>query len=964
MTSRAGFLAVWGLGAAISGGTAAAATGGPPIADVQAIALDPAHPGTVYAALYGGSATGGIYKSQDSGVSWTLLNASTTFTVDVGALVVDPLTPTTIYAGTTTLGLVKSIDGGATWNPMNNGLGATPSVQSLAIDPITPATLYACATGGVFKSTDGGATWSAANSGIPSTNVLGVVVQPGNSAILYARLNGGGVFKSINAAQSWVAINTGLSSPFVYSLAINPMNPLALYAATSDSGIFKSNDGGATWTAANSGLTDLHMGTALAIDPSNPNNLYAASQGSIWKSVNGGTTWASANVGLLSTPIFNGGSYYTLVVDPNSPSTVYLGGVLGGFYKSTDGAATWNAADNGLSTNPVIPALAVARANPANIYAGTLWGANYLGGIFRSPNGGAGWTALSFGLTGIQSLAIDSSNPATIYAGPAVNLVGFFSGGGILKSTDGGATWTAANSGLPTISGLANGSITSTVAGITGFAIDPSNPATVYCAPGSSVFKSTDGGANWAAADVGLPSLLSILSLAVDPGNAPTVYAGTSVGTIFKSVDGGGTWNVLNTNLPAMRIQALAVNPTNPFTLYAGTNQDGIFISNDGGATWVQSNSGLTNLSVLSLALDPTVSTTIYAGTNGNGVFKSTDGGATWQGTGNDTGNATTPAVAISKISGDNQTAPAGQTLPVPLTLVVTNTANLPVAGLTVRFSAGAGASLSATSAVSDSQGIVSTYLTLSTNPGVNTVTASPAGLTCCQLIFTATGVGPASGITVAGVANSASFTQSFAPGMLVTVFGTGLSPGSPQTMSSVPLPLTSASGTSVTINGLAAPLLYVSATQINLQIPYELSPGSAVLVVKNGAQSGSINFAVQRAGPGIFADYQNGNIIPGESAAAGSAIGFYVTGAGLVSPPEATGNVPSAGTTPVPNLTVVVTIGGMPVTPVYMGIPGWSVGVLQINVTVPASLAAGYQAVVVSIGGVKSKTALVNVTH
>src|ERR1022692_4916049 len=93
-----------------------------------------------------------------------------------------------------------------------------------------------------------------------------------------------------------------------------------------------------------------------------------------------------------------------------------------------------------------------------------------------------------------------------------------------------------------------------------------------------------------------------------------------------------------------------------------------------------------------------------------------------------------------------------------------------------------------------------------------------------------------------------------------------------------------------------------------------------------------------------------------------GSTIGFYVTGAGLVTPAEATGNVPSPGTTPVPNLPVTLTIGGVVVTPVYVGIPSWSVGVLQINVTVPTSLPAGYQAVVVNIGGVKSNSALLNV--
>jgi uncharacterized protein (TIGR03437 family) len=199
---------------------------------------------------------------------------------------------------------------------------------------------------------------------------------------------------------------------------------------------------------------------------------------------------------------------------------------------------------------------------------------------------------------------------------------------------------------------------------------------------------------------------------------------------------------------------------------------------------------------------------------------------------------------------------------------------------------------------------------------------------------------------------------------MLMSVFGTGLSPGSPQIFSTAPLPVISAGGTSVTINGIASPLLYVSATQINLQIPYEVTVGSALLVVKSGGQSASVSFAIHAAGPGIFVDYQNGNLVPAESAAGGSTIGFYVTGVGLVTPTEATGNVPPAGTTPVPNLPVTVTIGGVGVTPVYLGIPSWSVGVLQINVTVPASLAGSVQAVVVDIGGVKSNPALLNVTH
>jgi len=197
-----------------------------------------------------------------------------------------------------------------------------------------------------------------------------------------------------------------------------------------------------------------------------------------------------------------------------------------------------------------------------------------------------------------------------------------------------------------------------------------------------------------------------------------------------------------------------------------------------------------------------------------------------------------------------------------------------------------------------------------------------------------------------------------------MSVFGTGLSSCSPQIVTTTPLPVKSASGTSVTINGIAAPLLYVSATQINLQIPYELAVGSALLVVSSAGQSASIGFTIDAAGPGIFVDSPNGYLTPDASVAGGSAIALYLTGAGMATPTEPTGNVPSAGTIPVPNLPVTVTIGGVAVAPEYLGIPSWSVGVLQINVPVPASLAGSVQAVVVDIGGVKSKPALLNVTH
>jgi hypothetical protein len=104
--------------------------------------------------------------------------------------------------------------------------------------------------------------------------------------------------------------------------------------------------------------------------------------------------------------------------------------------------------------------------------------------------------------------------------------------------------------------------------------IDPQNPSTVYAAnfdSGAGVFKSTDGGASWNAANSGLPAFqYSPVALAIDPQNPSTLYAGTLSG-IFRSADGGANWSAVNSGLPALGITTLAIDPRDPDTIYAGT---------------------------------------------------------------------------------------------------------------------------------------------------------------------------------------------------------------------------------------------------------------------------------------------------------------------------------------------------------------------------------------------------------
>src|SRR6266849_7519246 len=106
-----------------------------------------------------------------------------------------------------------------------------------------------------------------------------------------------------------------------------------------------------------------------------------------------------------------GGSIRVLVVDPQTPTTLYAG-TPGGVFKSANGGESWNPVNTGLSSSSV-RALAIDPLTPATLYAGTS------GGVFRSANGGGSWTAVNMGLTttDVRALAIDPLTPATLYAG-------------------------------------------------------------------------------------------------------------------------------------------------------------------------------------------------------------------------------------------------------------------------------------------------------------------------------------------------------------------------------------------------------------------------------------------------------------------------------------------------------------------------------------------------------------------
>ena len=149
--------------------------------------------------------------------------------------------------------MFRSTDGGKTWSPINNGVTAR-FVVALVIDPLTTTTLYVAAldsfgsSEGVYESTDGGNSWNLRRNGMTNTNLRSLAIDPVTPTTLYAGAFNGPIYKTTDGADNWAP--SGNQPPIIpLSLAVDPHTPSRIFAADA-SGIgevFRSIDAGATW---------------------------------------------------------------------------------------------------------------------------------------------------------------------------------------------------------------------------------------------------------------------------------------------------------------------------------------------------------------------------------------------------------------------------------------------------------------------------------------------------------------------------------------------------------------------------------------------------------------------------------------------------------------------------------------------------------------------------------------------
>lgn len=333
----------------------------------------------------------------------------------------------------------------------------------------------------------------------------------------------------------------------------------------------------------------------IAIDPTNENVWYVAvGSGGTWKTTNAGTTW---------TPLTDDESFYStgcITLDPSNSSVVWLGtgenvggrhvGIGHGIYRSTDGGSSWQ--DMGLKQSEHISKIIVHPNDSNTIWVasqGPLWSSGGERGLYKSTDGGKTWVnKLSINeWTGVTDLVIDPTNPDVLYL----------------------ASWQRHRNVAAHMGG----------------------------GPGTSLYKSIDGGETWYKIDKGLPSSnMGKIGLAISPINPEVLYAAIELdrrkGAVYRSSNSGGSWTKISDTVSGGTgphyYQELIASPHHFDRIYLMNVR--ALVSEDGGKTFYtmsEANKHSDNHSLTFKKNDPNY---LLFGTDG-GIYESFDDSKTWK---------------------------------------------------------------------------------------------------------------------------------------------------------------------------------------------------------------------------------------------------------------------------------------------------------------------------------------------
>ena len=364
--------------------------------------------------LFVGTADSGVFRSTDSGTSWTAASTGLTNT-DIRAVAVSG---TNLFAGTYGGGVFLSTNNGSSWTEANSGL-ITKDVYSLCVSGTNLLAGTGC---GVFMSTDNGSSWSFVHDLGGSCGGYVSALSVRGAELFAGAFWGGGrstspffecLFHSTDNGDSWVP----QMSHDVKAIVVLGSDVFV----GGEEGVFRSTTSGTSWTAADTGLTSTRI-QALAASGT---NLFAGTIDSgVYLTTNSGVNWKGVSVGLGELDV------HALAV---SGANLFAGTDTGGVFRSTNNGTSWTAVNNGLpGKDGHYPSVRCFAVSGTNLFEGTDGG-----GVYLSTNGGASWTASGLANVHVFSLASIGTN---LFAS------GYF--GGTFLSTDNGMSWVPANEGL------------------------------------------------------------------------------------------------------------------------------------------------------------------------------------------------------------------------------------------------------------------------------------------------------------------------------------------------------------------------------------------------------------------------------------------------------------------------------------------------------------------------------------
>jgi photosystem II stability/assembly factor-like uncharacterized protein len=648
---------------------------------IIAVTGEPGNPLVVYA----GAASGGVFKTEDGGVSWQPVFDDQEVS-SIGALAIAPSDNNVVWAGTGETfirsnisignGIYKSTDAGETWQHM--GLGNTGRIGRIIIDPRDKNVVYAAALGhsygpqeerGVYKTTNGGETWERVLFVDENTGASDIALDVNNPDVLIAgmwqleiktwvRNSGGpgsGLYISKDAGESWNRLEGAGLPKFPWgkvAVGIAPGNSDRIYALIEtaqyefDGVLFRSDDGGSSWDRISHDQEYTqrpHYYSRLAISPEDDEEVYFMAHG-VWKTTDGGAD-ASRLPGV-------GGDDHDMWIDPENPDRLIVGND-GGVAISLNRGQSW--------LRPQLPTgqmyhVAVDNQIPYNVYGNRQDGPSTMGPSNSRMGGGINiglWHPVGGGESGFTYP--DPVDPDIIWsASYDASLTRYDRKTGHAREV---RVWPDEPMGWGPAELKYRFNWTFPIH------ISPHDHNKVYV--GSQfVHVTTNGGQSWQEIspdlttndkskqvtsggltidNIGVEFGSTLFAIAESPVEAGVIWTGSNDGLVHVSRDAGNSWTNVTTNIPNLPTWGTISN-IEPSRFKAGkayisidfhqmNNRDPYaFKTEDYGQTWqlITADIPKSHLSYVHVVReDPSREGLLYLGTE-NAVYFSYDDGTSW----------------------------------------------------------------------------------------------------------------------------------------------------------------------------------------------------------------------------------------------------------------------------------------------------------------------------------------------